>query len=67
MTPFFKDPDDLTRLILAMMLTIGFLCFVGLLILHRPPEGNVDMVFQMLGTIATGLGTILAYYFKGKR
>lgn len=49
--------------LLAIILTIGFYGMLGLMSFHALPVENKDTLVLMLGSLATGWGLSMAYYF----
>jgi hypothetical protein len=62
-----NEPDDRTRGILAVMVTIGFLSSVLLWVFHGVPKGNETIALYMLNTASTMFSMVIAFYFKKKR
>ena len=61
-----RNPDDVMRSVLAIVITVAFFCFLGLLIVKGVPKSNAAIAFQLLGTLTTAFGLVFSYYFKRK-
>lgn len=49
---------------LAILVVLGFMGVHGLLVYAPPPaSGMRDALMQMIGTLGTGFGLVLGYYF----
>jgi hypothetical protein len=59
-----RDPDDTTRMVLAVILTVALACFVITLLVHKPPEGNLVAATEGIGTFVTAVGLVVNYYFR---
>lgn len=59
-----RDPDDVTRLILAIMVWTGFVGLILILTLHGVPKGNEFVMSHMATTVAGQVGLVTRYYFK---
>lgn len=59
------DTHDSTNRLLAFAVTAMFFIIIVLLIWKPPPEGSgaKDILYTLLGVVATGWATIIGYYF----
>jgi len=58
-----SDPDDVTRLVLAIIIWTGFMGLLFTLALHSPPKGNAYLVSHMMTIVAGHVGLVTRYYF----
>jgi hypothetical protein len=59
-----RDPDDVTRLVLAIIALTGFIGLVFTLFLHGLPKGNEGLISYMLTTVGGHVSLVTRYYFK---
>lgn len=57
------ETKDKTPLILAMLITAGFFCTLGYMMIHGLPEAGRDALLIMLGALGTAWGNVVNYYF----
>lgn len=53
--------------VLATIVVVGFFVLCGILMKYSLPEGSSEVVFMLFGTLSTGFGTILAYFFGSSK
>jgi len=58
---------DINIYILAWTVIIGFFCLCGFLMIKPLPAGANDVVFMLFGSLATGFGTVLTYFFGSSK
>lgn len=57
-------PDDVTRMILASLITLGFLGLVFLLPFREIPSANHAIAWHIFQNFAATFGMVMKYYFK---
>ena len=57
-------PDDVTRLMLALVIAGGFIAVLLTLSLRGTPKGNEYALDTLLATLGSGVGLVVGYYFK---
>jgi hypothetical protein len=61
---------DTNLYLLAWTVLIAFFGTIGVMFWHPIPEGQTEVLFELLGSLATGFGMVLQYFFgssKGSR
>lgn len=58
-----KQRKWLTRLIIAGIMTVGFLVTLGFLLFYEIPSGNREVLITLLGFQGGAVSTIIAFYF----
>jgi hypothetical protein len=61
-----SDPDDVTRLVLAIAIWTAFIGSIFTMFLHGVPKGNEALISEMLTTLGSGVALVTNYYFKEK-
>ena len=59
-----KDPDDLTRSVLAIAIWVAFIGSILTLILRPVPEGNEALITEVMTTLGSGVALVTNYYIK---
>lgn len=62
--PMKHHPDDVTRLMLAFMIAGGFIAVLLTLSFRGIPKGNEYALDTLLATLGSGVGLVVAYYFR---
>ena len=61
-------PEEVTRLALAAMVVIGFSAVaIGWMYAPERPAANKDILLLIVGSLCTGYGTVLGYFFSRER
>lgn len=58
---------DYNLYILAWTVVVGFFVLCGILMKYPLPKGQNEVVFLLFGALATGFGTVLAYFFGSSK
>ena len=58
------SPDDVTRLILATIIAVGFISMSLLLATHGTPSSNGVLLGHMVETSTSTFAMVVRYYFK---
>jgi hypothetical protein len=59
-----RDPDDVTRLVLAIIVWTGFIGLIFALSLHGVPKGNEGLMSHVLTSVLGHVSLVTSYYFK---
>lgn len=58
---------DINLYVIAWTVLLGFFVLCGLLMYIELPEGSSQVVFMLFGSLSTGFGTVLAYFFGSSK
>lgn len=58
---------DINLYVLSWTLVIGFFALVGLLVFRELPKDTNGVVCLLFGTLATGFGCVIQYYFGSSK
>lgn len=58
------NPDDVTRMVLAILIWTAFLASLATILLRGIPKDATVAITQMTTTVASGAALIVRYYFK---
>lgn len=58
---------DVNLYLLAWTIVVGFFALTGLLMYHKLPEGQTEVIYMLFGGLVTGFSTILGYFFGSSR
>lgn len=58
---------DINIYILSYVVVVGFFGLVGFLMFQDLPEANIGPINQLFGSIATGFGIVLNYFFGSSK
>lgn len=61
------DKKDLNLYILSWLVVIGFYSLVGVLMWKPIPKGSNEVLFILFGSLSSGFGTVLGYFFGGSK
>jgi len=61
--PLIKSKVGLNRYILAWFVVLGFYILTYFLMVQPIPKDSNQVVFMLFGTISTGFGTVLGFFF----
>ena len=54
---------DVNMVVLGWTLVLGFFAVLGVLLFKGVPEGGVDIIFMMFGTLQAAFTAVIAYHF----
>ncbi len=61
--PLMKSKVGLNRYILAWFVVLGFYMLTYFLMIKPIPKDSNQVIFMLFGTISTGFGTVLGFFF----
>ena len=61
-------PEEITRLALAAVVIVGFSAVaIGWMYAPERPAANKDILLLIVGSLCTGYGSVLQYFFSRER